>query len=131
MSGRVVHFEIPADDLDRAQAFYGQAFGWTLQPIPDGNYVLVMTGPSGQTGPTESGFINGGLNKRENAPAPGPVVVIDVADIDSAIDQIVALGGAKAGDKVDVMGMGWSAYFTDPDGNVVGLWQNNPDAPQA
>ena len=55
MSCRVVHFEIPFDDGDRARAFYGDAFGWEM------DYTIVMTGPTDeQSGPTEPGFINGG-----------------------------------------------------------------------
>src|SRR5262245_52648808 len=61
MSGRVVHFEIPYDDGDRARAFYQAAFGWQLMSLPDMGYTLAMTGPSGDQGPTEPGFINGGM----------------------------------------------------------------------
>ena len=46
MSGKVVHFEIPVDDRDRASAFYGGAFGWQLNSMPDMGYTLVSTGPA-------------------------------------------------------------------------------------
>jgi len=52
MSGRVVHFEIPFDDHERATAFYGEAFGWNLVPLPEMHYVLATTGPSEQGPPT-------------------------------------------------------------------------------
>jgi hypothetical protein len=65
MAGRVVHFEIPYDDGDRARSFYERAFGWQLTALPDMGYTLVTSGPSGVQGPTEVGFINGGMMQRE------------------------------------------------------------------
>ena len=60
MTGRVVHFEIPFDDGDRARSFYGDAFGWQIMQMPEMGYTIVMTGPTDQeSGPTEPGFING------------------------------------------------------------------------
>ena len=64
MSGRVVHFEVPFDDGDRARSFYKEAFDWQLQEMPGMDYTLVMSGPSGDQGPTEPGFINGGMLSR-------------------------------------------------------------------
>ena len=46
MSGRVVHFEIPADDVGRAEEFYRSAFGWTLNSMPDMGYTMVSTTPN-------------------------------------------------------------------------------------
>jgi predicted enzyme related to lactoylglutathione lyase len=127
MSGRVVHFEIPADDLQRAQSFYQDAFGWECQPMAEANYTLVTTGPSGDLGPTESGYINGGLSTRDPQ-RDRPLVVVDVDDIDTALEKVLSLGGSKVADKIDVMGMGWAAYFTDSEGNVIGLWQTAASA---
>ena len=124
MSGKVVHFEVPADDAERARTFYAEVFGWQLQPIPEADYTLVTTGPSGETGPTEPGFINGGMMARGDNPVSHPVIVIDVEDIDGALDQIEAAGGKTVTGRTEVMGMGWSAYFTDPEGNLTGLWQS-------
>ena len=57
MSGKVVHFEIPFDDGDRARTFYREAFGWQVMAVPDMDYTMVMTGPSDpEKGPTEPGF---------------------------------------------------------------------------
>ena len=83
MSGRVVHFEVPFDDGDRARGFYKEIFGWQLQTMPEmGGYTIVMSVPSGDSGPTEAGFINGGMLARDQAATPGPVIVVDVDDID-------------------------------------------------
>ena len=75
MSGRVVHFEIPYDDGDRARSFYKEAFDWQLVTMPEmGGYTLVMSGPSGdEEGPSEPGFINGGMLSRSDAATSGPV----------------------------------------------------------
>ena len=123
MSDKVVHFEIPYDDGDRARAFYGEAFGWELQAWPEGEYTLVMTGPTGESGATEPGFINGGMFERE-APLGSPVIVIAVDDIDASMATVERLGGTTVVAKQPVGDMGWAAYFKDPEGNLMGLFQN-------
>jgi predicted enzyme related to lactoylglutathione lyase len=123
MTGRVVHFEIPYDDQDRANAFYAEVFGWTLTALPEMSYVLATTGPSDQGPPSEPGFINGGLLAR-GTPVGGPVVVLDVEDIEAALKQIEKLGGTTVTAKESVGEMGFSAYFTDTEGNLMGLWQS-------
>ena len=122
MSGRVVHFEIPFDDGDRARAFYREAFGWQLQEWDEGSYTLATTGPTGETGPDEAGFINGGMMRREG-PGDGPIIVIDVDDIDASLAKIEKLGGQTLLGRQAVGEMGWAAYFKDVEGNSMGLWQ--------
>ena len=123
MSGRVVHFEIPFDDGDRARSFYRDLFGWQVMEMPDMGYTMVTSGPSADTGPTESGFINGGMMNRSESTAKAPVVVIDVDSIDDKLAEIEQAGGSVASPKAPVGEMGFAAYFTDPEGNVVGLWE--------
>ena len=123
MSGKVVHFEIPFDDGDRARSFYKEAFGWQIMEMPDMGYTIVMTGPSNDSGPTESGFINGGMLSREQGATRGPVVVLDVESIDVALERIGELGGSTVVGKTPVGNMGFAAYFTDTEGNVIGLWE--------
>ncbi|EMY33833.1 glyoxalase/bleomycin resistance protein/dioxygenase [Arthrobacter crystallopoietes BAB-32] len=125
MTGRVVHFEIPADHEERAREFYRSAFGWNITPMPEVKYNMVMTTPSDDQGmPKEPGSINGGLFRREGGQVTGPVVTIDVEDIDAALEKIRSLGGETVEAKMPVMDMGFAAYFRDTEGNVVGLWQN-------
>lgn len=123
MSGRVVHFEIPVDDGDRARSFYKEAFGWQVQHIPEMDYSLVTTGPTGEQGATEPGFINGGLMARGDSLAGSTVVVVDVESIDVALERIAELGGETVQGRMPVGDMGFAAYVKDPEGNVVGLWE--------
>ena len=125
MSGKVVHFEIPYDDAERAGEFYSGAFGWQLVTLPDQGYTLASTGPSDlQTGPTEPGFINGGLFQRnEEFPGKNPNIVIDVPDVDDALRKVEESGGKVVRGRTPVGEMGFAAYFTDTEGNFVGLWE--------
>ena len=123
MSGRVVHFEIPYDDGERARRFYAEAFDWQLQEMPGMEYTLVVSGPSGDRGPTEPGYINGGMLAREESAASGPVVVMDVPSIDDALQTVERLGGSTVVGKQPVGEMGFTAYVKDSEGNVVGLWE--------
>ncbi|WP_028281538.1 VOC family protein [Arthrobacter sp. H5] len=125
MSGRVVHFEIPFDDGERARTFYREAFGWNIQQMPEMDYTTVSSGPTSEQGmPTEPGFINGGMFERDAAWSTTPVITLDVDDIDAALETIKKLGGSAAVDKTTVGDMGFSAYFKDSEGNIMGLWQN-------
>jgi predicted enzyme related to lactoylglutathione lyase len=125
MTGKVVHFEIPFDDGDRARSFYSQAFGWQVMEMPEMGYTMVMTGPSDQqTGPTEPGFINGGMFQRSDEfPGKAPNIVIDVLDIDDAMGRVKDAGGTIVKERFAVGDMGFSGYFIDTEGNLVGLWE--------
>lgn len=123
---KVVHFEIPADDLERAKGFYGSVFGWRLQTMPmgDGDYTVVTTTPVDEQTqePTEPGGINGGLVPREES-LTTPVLTIDVEAIDDALAEIEVRGGTTVTSRTAIPGMGAYAYFRDPEGNVLGLWE--------
>jgi hypothetical protein len=122
MSGRVVHFELPYDDGDRARAFYQKAFGWQLMPLPEMSYTLVTSGPSGDQGPTEPGFINGGMMQRQE-PFTAPNIVIDVENLEEALEAVNQAGGSTVAERQAVGDMGFAAYFQDSEGNLVGLWE--------
>jgi predicted enzyme related to lactoylglutathione lyase len=120
----VVHFEIPADDVNRAKDFYGKAFGWKIDQYPGMDYFMVSTTPSDENGmPKSPGAINGGLAKREG-PLKATVVTIRVEDIDGALHTVKKLGGGVEVPKQSVGDMGFTAYFRDSEGNIVGLWQD-------
>jgi predicted enzyme related to lactoylglutathione lyase len=127
MTGRVVHFEVPFDDGDRARSFYKTAFGWDIMPMPEMNYTIVSTGPSGDQGPTEPGYIGGGMMERSD-PFKGPVIIVDVNDINATLAQVEELGGKTVRPRQEIGQMGFAAYFTDPEGNLMGLWQTAPQS---
>lgn len=121
---KVVHFEIPVDDLERAKKFYG-IFDWELTDMPGMNYTLITTVPVDQATrmPTEPGAINGGMMKRA-AQVPTPVVVVEVESIDGCLPKLAAAGGKMVMPKTAVADMGYVAYVKDTEGNVLGLWEN-------
>jgi predicted enzyme related to lactoylglutathione lyase len=122
---KVVHFEIPADDVERAKGFYGSVFGWDLQTVDmgTGTYTTVSTVPvDDQQLPTERGAINGGMMQR-SAQTPNPVITIQVDAIDEALKKIEAEGGSAITPRTEIQGMGAFAYFKDPEGNTMGLWE--------
>jgi uncharacterized protein len=124
MSGSVSHFEIPVDDMARAQAFYREAFGWQIDTIPDMDYTLVRTTPTDEKGlPTEPGAINGGMLPRGEA-VLHPIVTVTVDSVDSALETIERLGGKTVVGRTPVGAMGFAGYAKDSEGNVIGLWEN-------
>jgi uncharacterized protein len=126
---KVVHFEIPAENLDRAKDFYGAVFDWQLNTMPmgEGEYTIVMTTPVDEQTqlPTEPGAINGGMMQRTEE-VSGPVITIDVDGIDDALKKIESEGGSTVTPRTPIPGMGAFAYFKDPEGNVLGLWETTP-----
>jgi predicted enzyme related to lactoylglutathione lyase len=121
----VVHFEIPAKDPKRASDFYTKAFGWQISQFPNFEYwSLVTTAVDKNQMPTTPGAINGGLGKKGEMAPEAVTVTISVKDVDASLATVKKLGGKQVGKKMPVGDMGWSAYFQDTEGNVIGLWQN-------
>jgi predicted enzyme related to lactoylglutathione lyase len=128
MNQRIVHFEIYADDLDRAKKFYSDVFGWEYTDwsgVTGTPYFGVMTAPQGSTEPG----INGGMMKRIG-PAPvegqavtGFVSTIQVENIDESISKIENAGGRVALAKYNLGDMAWQAYYKDTEGNIFGIHQ--------
>lgn len=119
---RVTHFEIPADDPERAIKFYETVFGWTIEkwghPI---EYWLIMTGPEDQPG------IDGGLTRRED-PEIGVENIIDVSNLEESLENVTGNGGKVIRPKIPVPGVGWVAYIKDTEGNIFGLMESDPEA---
>jgi uncharacterized protein len=125
MSGEIVHFELPADDVERAKKFYGKTFGWKLNSMPAMEYTLVETAGSDENGrPTQPGTINGGMLKRQDF-VKTTIVTINVDEIDTVAKTIEKNGGKILQKKTPIGdgSIGFAAYFRDPEGNVVGLYQ--------
>jgi uncharacterized protein len=121
---KVVHFEIPADDLARAKEFYSSNFGWELDDMEGMDYTIVRTVTvDEQQLPTERGAINGGLMKR-SSDTPSPVITVNVDSVDDALKRVEAGGGSIIRPRQEIPGMGAFAYFKDTEGNILGLWEN-------
>jgi uncharacterized protein len=121
MPSRPNHFEIPVDDPDRAERFYGSVFGWTFQRYPGAPQYYGMA----TTGDTEPG-INGALFQR--ADDSETTLTLSVDSIEDAIARVEAEGGRVVQGKTPVPSMGWFATCEDTEGNKFGLFTNDPDA---
>src|SRR3989344_1368936 len=123
---KIVHFEIPADNLERANKFYTSIFGWEIKkyPMEGMEYYGVCTVRTDKKHtPLEKGAINGGMQKKEKT-MPYPLLTINVANIDEAIRRIKSSGGKILKEKTNIGNMGLYSRFQDPEGNILGLWQN-------
>jgi hypothetical protein len=119
---RVVHFELAAQDPDRAAEFYRQAFGWVIKKWEgSAEYWLVTTGPEGEPG------INGGILRRREG-APPTIVTIAVESVDAAVQKVLRCGGKVALPKMAIPGVGYQAYCLDTEGTVIGIHQFDPSA---
>lgn len=123
---KVVHFEIPVDNLERAKKFYKTVFDWQLEDYPEMQYTICRTSAvDEQQMPKEPGAINGGMFKRSaHMKVTTPVFTMAVASIDTTAKKLEKAGGKVVQAKFPVAEMGFAAYFKDPEGNVLGLWEN-------
>jgi predicted enzyme related to lactoylglutathione lyase len=121
---KVVHFEIPFDNKQRAMQFYSSCFGWQLTDMPEMQYVLARTVDVDERQmPKEPGAINGGLFARPKE-APSPTLYIGVASVADAIKKVQAAGGQVVTPHTPIPGMGAYARIADTEGNVVGLFES-------
>lgn len=118
---KIIHFEIPADDPERAVAFYEDVLGWASSRFDESPYWLVTAGDAAEPG------ADGAISGRDFV-HQAPVVVAAVDDIETALSRVTAHGGVVLQAKLPVPGVGWSAYFVDPEGNTLGLFQSDPAA---
>jgi predicted enzyme related to lactoylglutathione lyase len=134
MDHTIVHFEIPADDPERAAKFYRQLFGWDIKKYEGTaaggmEYWMVQTVPTDANGMPIRPGVNGGLMRRMYSGQP-PVNYIAVDDVDEFVRKAERLGAKVLVGKQPVPGMGWFAQFNDPEGNVFAIWQTDPSANQ-
>jgi uncharacterized protein len=125
----VVHFEMPYENWERMAKFYQSAFGWQAQMLgPDmGNYVVVTTTESNESGPLKPGAINGGFyDKMPDRPMQSPSVVIAVDDVKRSMQKVAASGGQVLGEPMDIPGVGKYVSFVDSEGNRVSMLQPLP-----
>ena len=122
MGNRPTHFEIPVDDPDRAERFYTEAFGWTFNRFPGAPsyYGLATTGEDSQPG------IDGALYQRDEMTETSLTMGVD--SIEESTERVLAAGGELITGKSPVPGMGYFAQFKDTEGNVIGIFENDPSA---
>ncbi|KMJ57617.1 glyoxalase [Bacillus sp. LL01] len=129
--GRLIHFEIHVDDMERAKGFYGEVFGWSFQDWSEyagTPYFGAVTGDENELG------INGALMQRkgappaENQPLNGFACTMGVAEYDVTEKLILENGGKVAVPKYALPGMAWQGYYVDTEGNVFGIHQPDQNA---
>ena len=121
---KVIHFEIPVEDMSRAHKFYQKVFGWQIKSVPEVNYTLVYTTPvDDKQMHLNKGAINGGMLQRQGV-IKSPIITINVEDIDQSLKNLEKAGGKIVMPKSKVGDIGLSAYFQDTEGNVLGVWQS-------
>jgi len=125
---KVVHFELHADNLERAKKFYSSVFGWKIEkaPMPGPEYHLITTVATDEKNmPKEVGAINGGMQQR-NSPKETTVIVINVPSLDEALKRAEKADAKVVSPKTQVGDMGLYARVADTEGNIIGLWQDLP-----
>jgi predicted enzyme related to lactoylglutathione lyase len=129
--GRVIHFEIHVNNMERAKKFYAEVFGWSFQDWSDYagmTYFGAVTGNENELG------INGALMQRQSAPPEANqglnayVCTMGVEDYDSTESEIIKNGGKVAIPKNALPGMAWQGYYFDTEGNIFGIHQPDVNA---
>lgn len=138
--GRVVHFEIHADDPARAKQFYEDVFGWHIEKMGDQDYWSIRTGnddtPAADDAPSQWGGIDGGLVPRKGTtpshdnPVSAYVCTIQVTDLDNSLQKVVRHAGNVIVDKYAIASLGWICYCKDTEGNIFGIMQADATAGQ-
>ena len=113
MANTVCHVELDTTDLARAQAFYSQIFDWTFRQFTD-NMLAIGSGDA---------HLGGLMLVSQVEPGKSPSIWIQVDDIDETLAKVQGLGGSVVTEKGPVPHVGWSAQFSDLDGNSVGIVQ--------
>jgi predicted enzyme related to lactoylglutathione lyase len=122
MAHPVVHFEIAAEDPGRLKKFYTELFGWSIEPVPGmGEYLMVKT--TGDGGPG----INGGMMKKQ-APQHANTNYVQVESVADYAEKAKKLGGQVVVPKTAIPKMGYFAVCLDPDGNPIGIYEDDPTA---
>lgn len=118
---KVVHFEVNADDIERAKGFYENVFNWKIEKWAGGEYWTIEAGDEGEEG------INGGLQKRED-PADQIFNYISVSSVEETKTKVEKNGGSIESPKITVPGVGYFYMFKDTEGNKLGIMQEDESA---
>jgi len=119
---KIVHFEIPVDDADRASTFYRDTLGWQVSGYGDMPYWLVQAGGDDEPGADGALIARGDIHRT-------PILIAGVKDVDETLRRVEQAGGQIVQGRMPVPGVGWSAYVRDTEGNTIGIFQ--PDSAAA
>jgi predicted enzyme related to lactoylglutathione lyase len=116
----IVHFDIAADDPERAKKFYTELFGWKMEkpPGPVEYYLVGTTTLDGEEG------VGGGIGKRE-VPEQRITSYIGVPSVEEYLAKVEKLGGRVVAPKMAVPGWGYLASCMDTENNLFGLWEED------
>lgn len=116
MPNPISHFDIQADDVERARHFYERVFGWRFEAFGPPDFYMVFTGEEGEPG------IHGSVSKREEPLRGGGrsawECTLAVDDLAKTRAAIVEHGGTISMDEYEIVGVGRMIKFRDPEGNV-------------
>ncbi len=121
---QIVHFEIPADDVERAKQFYGKLFGWKIEKYSGPfamDYWMIATATAGEKA------LEGGMLHRQH-PQQAITMYIDVPSVEEYLAKVTSLGGQVVFPKTAIPEMGYFAVCLDPENNQFGLWENDSNA---
>ncbi len=119
----ICHFEIPADDVERAQKFYSDLFGWKIEKLPGpmDYWMIATTDEKGEKA------LDGGMMPRQH-PQQAITNYVDVPSIDEYMAKVEQLGGKVVVPKMPVPSIGYFAVCMDTENNTFAIWEHNKDA---
>jgi hypothetical protein len=126
MDHTLIHFEIPANDVEKLKKFYEEVFGWKIIEYPGPiDYWMIQTVPADPEGMPKRPGVNGGMYKK-TLPEVKPLNYFSVESITDYLEKITKLGGSVLSPKQEVQEVGWVAAAVDPEGNQFALIERLP-----
>jgi uncharacterized protein len=123
----IVHFEIPADDVERSKKFYSDLFGWKIEKWAGSTDIGMDYWTINTTDEKGNKALGGGMMKRQGPQQP-IINHIDVKSVDEYSSKVQELGGKVHVPKTAVPGMGYFAICLDTENNAFGIWEANENA---
>jgi len=117
--GEYNHLELPADDIERARAFYAAVLGWKTTGMPGMDDYFLFQAGEGR---------GGGIGTRGHTAPKTSRLYVQVDSVDAALIAVVESGGRTVEPKTEIPGMGWFAVMADTEGNELGLYESAPTA---
>jgi predicted enzyme related to lactoylglutathione lyase len=116
--GDITHIDIPVQDTAAATSFYSTLFGWQIAEVPGFEGYPMWQAPNKISG--------GGLAPRSDS-FTQPRSYVEVDSIDETLALVEANGGTVVMGKSPISEKSWWAFFNDPDGNTIGLYEGTTD----